>query len=64
MKPEIPIVACILFGLMLVVTLATEDRRIKARIIGVTAICEDGMFTTAPKQGACRGHGGVKKWLD
>lgn len=66
MKQTIPIVAAVALGVVLVFCLATEDRRVKSRIIGVTAMCENGMFTTAPRwqQGVCSGHGGVKKWLD
>lgn len=50
---------------ILVWSLATEEKRHGHKLIGVTAQCKDGMFTTARKsQGACSGHGGVKYWIE
>lgn len=50
---------------ILVYALATEEERHGGKLIGVTAQCKDGMFTTAKKsQGACSGHGGVKYWIE
>lgn len=59
-------VAAIVFGVVLVYSLATEDKRLAKRVIGATAFCADGMITTAErgKQGVCAGHGGVRRWLD
>lgn len=59
-------VAAVVFGVVLVYCLASEDKRLAKRVIGATALCQDGMITTAErgKQGVCAGHGGVKKWLD
>lgn len=59
-------VAAVVFGVVLVYCLATEDKRFATRVIGATAFCNDDMITTAErgKQGVCAGHGGVKKWLD
>ena len=57
-------VAAVVFGVILVYCLASEERRLASKVIGATAICQNGKFTTAPKQGACKGHGGVKKWLN
>lgn len=59
-------VAAVVFGVILVYCLATEDKRMASKVIGATAICQNGKFTTAErgKQGICAGHGGVKKWLN
>lgn len=56
--------AAVVFGVLLVYSLVTEPNRFAKRVIGATAFCIDGMITTAPKHGACRVHGGVKKWLN
>jgi hypothetical protein len=34
------------------------------KIIGVTAQCHSGYYTTAIGRGACSGHGGIKKRVD
>lgn len=56
--------AAVVFGVLLVYSLATEPNRFAKRVIGATAFCIDGMITTAPRQGACARHGGVEKWLN
>lgn len=56
--------AAAVFGVILVYCLASEDKRLAKRVIGATAFCADGMITTAAKQGACKAHGGVRKWLN
>lgn len=58
------IVCTVIFGLLLVYGLATDQKRAMKRVIGLTAVCGDGMLTTAPRaQGVCAGHGGVKEWV-
>lgn len=55
----------IVLAAALVFTLATEDSRLERRVIGVTAQCADGAFTTANRgQGVCSAHGGVKRWIE
>lgn len=50
---------------LLVYSLSTEEVRHGKKLIGVTAQCKNGMFTTAKKsQGACSSHGGVKYWIE
>ena len=56
---------CAVLSVLLVYSLATEEKRHGKKLIGVTAQCNDGMFTTSKRsQGACSGHGGVKYWID
>lgn len=65
MKNHAAVVIIAFLALVLIYGLATEESRLKSRVIGVTAICKDGNFTTAPRgKGACSGHGGIKKWYD
>ena len=58
--------AAVVFGVLLVYSLATEPTRFAKKVIGATAFCIDGMITTATKgkSGVCAAHGGVKKWLN
>lgn len=60
------ILIIIALSVALIGALATEDMRLQNRVIGVTALCKYGNFTTAARgqQGVCSGHGGVKKWLN
>ena len=51
------ITIAVLFGLLISTAKASK-------IIGVTAQCEDGYYTTSNGRGTCAGHGGVKKWID
>lgn len=35
------------------------------KLIGLTAQCESGYYTTAKRgKGVCSGHGGVKRWIE
>lgn len=58
------IICSVVFGVLLVYELAMDQKQAVSKVIGITAVCADGMLTTAPrKQGACSGHGGVKEWV-
>ena len=58
-------VVSVALSLLLVYVLATEDSRNGSKLIGVTAQCKDGKFTTSKRsQGACSSHGGVKYWIE
>ena len=65
MKHHIFKIASIVLGVILVYTLSTENQRLEARVIGVTAQCANGSFTTAKRgPGVCSSHGGVKRWIE
>lgn len=37
---------------------------ITSSVIGVSAQCKDGMYSTSKHdRGTCSGHGGVKRWI-
>lgn len=60
-----PTVLCVILVAVLFYTVSTEESRHGNKLIGVTAQCKDGKFTSAKKsQGACSGHGGVKYWIE
>lgn len=41
-----------------------RDGIITSSVIGVSAQCEDGMYSTSKHdRGTCSGHGGVKRWI-
>lgn len=62
---DIPAIAAAVLSVLLVYTLATEDKRFEKRLIGATAECKSGHYTTAKRgQGVCSGHGGVKYWIE
>lgn len=65
MKNAVPIFMAVIFGCLLVFSLATEDSRLESRIIGVTAKCNDGSYTTTKRSsGVCSSHGGVNRWIE
>lgn len=65
MKHHIFKIASIVLGVILVYTLSTEDQRLEARVIGVTAQCANGSYTTAKRgPGVCSAHGGVQRWIE
>lgn len=65
MKHHIFKIASVVLGVILVYTLSTEDQRLEGRVIGVTAQCANGSFTTAKRgPGVCSSHGGVKRWIE
>lgn len=65
MKDHVFKVASIIFALCLVYTLSSEDSRLEKRVVGVTAQCADGAYTTAKRgPGVCSSHGGVKRWIE
>lgn len=34
------------------------------KVLGVSAICNDGSYSTSKrKRGTCSGHGGIKEWI-
>lgn len=46
------------------VTQQAFDERVRERVIGVSALCRDGMYSTAEKKrGQCAEHGGVERWI-
>lgn len=62
---DYPAIAAAVLAVVLVYVLATEDKRFEARLIGATAECKSGHYTTAKRgQGVCSGHGGVKRWME
>lgn len=65
MKDHVFKAATIVFALILVVTLSSEDSRLERKVIGVTAQCVDGSYTTSKRgPGVCSSHGGVKRWIE
>lgn len=65
MKHHIFKIASVVLGVILVYTLSTEDQRLEARVIGVTAQCANGSFTTSKRgPGVCSAHGGVQRWIE
>ena len=56
----IVVVAC-----ALVAALVLKEQSIESRVIGVTAECSNGRYTTAERgKGVCSGNGGVKRWIE
>ncbi len=56
----IVVVAC-----ALVAALILKEQSIERRLIGVTAECNNGRYTTAERgRGVCSANGGVKRWVE
>jgi len=63
---------CLAVAAVAVVLLALSSMRdrdidalVRERVIGVSGLCVDGMFTTTDtRRGACSNHGGIKAWFD
>lgn len=56
----IVVVAC-----ALVAALILKEQSIERRLIGVTAECNNGRYTTAEHgRGVCSANGGVKRWVE
>ncbi len=65
MKHHIFKIASVVLAVILVYTLSTEDQRLEDRVIGVTAKCASGSYTTAKRgPGVCSAHGGVQRWIE
>jgi len=64
-KSSVALLCAIVSSALLIAVLATQDQRSRDRVIGLTAVCEDGMMSTTPRgSGICAGHGGVKEWIE
>lgn len=62
---DYPAIAAVVLAVSLVYVLATESQRFEKRLIGATAECKSGHYTTAKRgHGVCSGHGGVKRWME
>lgn len=62
---DYPAIASVVLAVVLVYVLATEGQRFEKLLIGATAECKSGHYTTAKRgQGVCSGHGGVKRWIE
>lgn len=65
MKDHVFKVATAILALWLVYALSSEDIRLEKRVIGVTAQCVDGAYTTSKRgPGVCSSHGGVRRWIE
>lgn len=62
----VAITSAIGLAIMLIDSKNTDtDSLIRKNVIGVTAQCNDGKYTTAKtRRGACSFHGGIKRWYD
>jgi len=60
----IGVAAAIVLGLLYLEETGNRESVIVRNVIGVSAQCRDGMYSTSRKRaGTCSGHGGVKKWI-
>ncbi len=60
----VSVAAVVVLGVMLMTAQGNKEGLILRSVIGVSAQCQDGMWSTAKRnKGTCSGHGGVKKWL-
>jgi len=66
---EHPKCAWVIAALMIAVMalwIVSERGRVQSSLIGVTAECNNGRYTTTPHgaRGVCSGNGGVKRWIE
>ena len=57
----------IAFGLVaaFLAGMAVNEYQVQGRVIGATAECNNGRYTTAERsQGVCSGNDGVKRWIE
>lgn len=65
MKNGVPLIVAIALGVILIYHLATHDDRVLSKVIGATAVCNDGSVSTSPRgKGVCSSHGGVRQWVE
>lgn len=58
------VAALVVMGILYAYERDNRDGFIIERVIGVSALCRDGMYSTSKRDnGTCSKHGGVKRWV-